>query len=79
MQNKTFGVRVDAESKKWDSVRLWYTPTCVFYNNLTSENYRHRPGIFLKRFMSSKRTHKFLVQTHKIGSSTLNQDNQKKF
>jgi len=34
---------------------------------------------FLRRFMSSKRPHKFPVQTHKIGTSTLNLDNHEKF
>ena len=34
---------------------------------------------FLRRFMSSKRTHKFPVRTHKIGTSTLNLDNHEKF
>jgi len=34
---------------------------------------------FLKRFMSPKRSHKFLVRTHKTGASTLNVDNHKKF
>jgi len=29
--------------------------------------------------MSSKRTHKFPVRTHKIGTSTLNLDNHEKF
>jgi len=35
--------------------------------------------VFLRRFMSSKLTLKFHVQTHKIGASTLNLDNHEKF
>jgi len=47
---------------------------CFNYGNF----HIHRQG-FLRRYMGSKRTHKFPVRTHKIGTSTLNLDNHEKF
>jgi len=44
------------------------------YNSHESEMVPTR--FFLRRFMSSKRTHKFPVPTYKVGISTLNLDHE---